>query len=174
MSEKDNYNKLQNYFNDEYHMLKNYVNSKLDDTRDQSAEDVLQDVALKLFSRADSLSPISNVAGFVFRAIKNRIIDSMRTKKKSNSIDDENELKLNELVSLFYDDNEGYSEKMKHDLMRTIYQLKPHYREIILAVDFEGYSYREISEATGIPQGTLLSRRHRALSILYKELKKSN
>lgn len=175
MSEKDNYTKLHGFFNQEYQMLKGYVNSRISESTDRNAEDIIQDVALKLFSKANSLSPINNVAGFVFHALKNKIIDTLRTKKQRETIDDTNEVKINELAALFYaaSDN-SYSEKMKHELMRTIFQLKPHYREIILAIDFEGYSYKRLSEETGIPEGTLMSRRHRALSLLYKKLKTKN
>ena len=54
----------------------------------------------------------------------------------------------------------------------VIYQLMllALWRGDIAAVDIEGYTYREISEETGIPEGTLLSRRHRAVSLLLKEL----
>ncbi|MFT4576243.1 MAG: DNA-directed RNA polymerase specialized sigma24 family protein [Polaribacter sp.] len=47
---------------------------------------------------------------------------------------------------------------------------------MILAIDVEGYSYKEISQETGIPKGTLMSRRHRAISILFQNLenKKNN
>lgn len=175
MSEKDNYKKLHHFFSEEYSALKGYVNSKIADTSERNAEDIIQDVALKLFSRANSLSPINNVAGFVYRAMKNKIIDTMRVNKRNEHLDDESDAKLNEIVALFYGETDNtYSEKMKHELMGTIYKLKPHYREIIMAVDFEGYSYRKLSEETGIPSGTLMSRRHRALSILYKKLKTKN
>jgi RNA polymerase sigma-70 factor (ECF subfamily) len=56
----------------------------------------------------------------------------------------------------------------------SIEQLKPGYRDIIIAVDFEGYTYKEISQETGIPEGTLMSRRHRAIGILYKKLESQN
>ncbi len=63
----------------------------------------------------------------------------------------------------------SYSEQMKDELKKTILSLKPYYRDIIIAIDFEGYTYREISLETGIPEGTLMSRRHRAISLLYKK-----
>ncbi|HET8736907.1 MAG TPA: sigma factor-like helix-turn-helix DNA-binding protein, partial [Pricia sp.] len=59
---------------------------------------------------------------------------------------------------------------LKNELKKALGNLKPHYRDIIVAVDFEGYGYKQIAMETGIPQGTLMSRRHRALSILLKDL----
>ncbi|MTI30228.1 RNA polymerase sigma factor [Xanthovirga aplysinae] len=174
MSETDNSRKLKAFFGKEYDQLKSYVISKFTDSADRDAEDIIQDVALKLFSRADTSSPINNVAGFVYHSIRNKIIDLMRTKKQTTNIHDESESRLVEFVELFYGkaDN-SYSEQMKHELIKTISELKPHYKQIIIAIDFEGFSYRELSLKTGAPEGTLMSRRHRALSILKKQLKKN-
>ena len=173
MSETENSKKLNTFFGTEYGRLKSYVHSKIEDSREADAEDIIQDVALKLFSRADSYSPINNVAGFVYHSIRNKIIDTMRGKRQSSNIQDKSEYELVELMDLFYGQADNtYSDRMKHELMKTISQLKPHYREIIIAKDLEGMSYRELAAATGVPEGTLMSRRHRALSILNKELKK--
>ena len=75
ISETGNYKKLKLFFKEEYHLLKAYVNSRINDAADRDAEDIIQDVALKIFSRSDSLSPINNVAGYVYNSIKNKIID---------------------------------------------------------------------------------------------------
>jgi len=169
----ENNKKLNTFFNKEYKQLKVYVNSKISATTDRDAEDIIQDVALKLFSRADSSSPIDNVAGFVYNSIRNKIIDIMRTRKQKTNIQDELESRLIEFTELFYGTSDNsYSDKMKQELKRAIANLKPHYREIIIAIDFEGLNYKELSSITGVPQGTLMSRRHRALSILNKQLEK--
>lgn len=176
-SESENNKKLKDFFDKEYYSLKIYVNSKIKATVNRDAEDIIQDVALKLFSRADRYSPINNVAGFVYRSIKNKIIDIMRTKKQVVIREDGNEVKLIELTEIFYGKSDNYySEQMKDELKKTIINLKPNYRDIIIAIDFEGYTYSEISLETGIPEGTLMSRRHRAISLLHKQLenKKEN
>jgi len=169
--ESENTEKLKDFFGAEYHSLKAYVNSRLKASANRDAEDIIQDVALKLFSGADRYSPINNVAGFVYHSIKNKIIDIMRSKKNEMRREDENEAKLSQFAELLYDkpDN-SYSEQMKIELKKNIVSLKPDYRNIIIAIDFEGYSYKEIAAETGIPEGTLMSRRHRAISQLYKKL----
>jgi len=168
--ESDNSKKLKDFFGREYQSLKMYVNTKISDTANRDAEDIIQDVALKLFSGADRYGPIQNVAGFVYRSIKNKIIDIMRTNKyKETSIDSEDDLL--ELVEVLQQSNEVYpSDKLITLLKKCIDKLKPAYRDIIIAVDYEGYSYQEISKETGIPAGTLMSRRHRAIGILYKNI----
>lgn len=170
-SESENNKKLKDFFGQEYHALKAYANSKIRANANRDAEDIIQDVALKLFSGADRYSPINNVAGFVYRALKNRIIDIMRT-SNTKTIHHENEAKLLEFASTFNDISENiYPEQIKTELKKTIINLKPDYRDIIIAIDFENYTYKEIAAETGIPIGTLMSRRHRAISLLYKKLK---
>ena len=167
--ESDNRKKLKDFFGEEYHSLKNYVNSRIKETANRSAEDIIQDVAVKLFSGADRYGPINNVAGLVYRSIKNRIIDIMRTNKPMESLENDTDfLDLAEKLQQSVDNHP--SERMLTILKTTIDQLKPQYRDIIIAIDFEGYTYKEIALETGIPQGTLMSRRHRAIGILYKKL----
>lgn len=99
-SESENNKKLKDFFDQEYHALKAYANSKIKTNINRDAEDIIQDVALKLFSGANRYSPINNAAGFVYRAIKNRIIDIMRTSNKQMiSHENQNETKLLELAS---------------------------------------------------------------------------
>lgn len=171
VSDKQDNNNLNDFFKDEYQSLKRYVRSKIQHTTESDAEDIIQDVALRIFSRPPNAIPIKNVGGFVYNAVKNRIIDIMRTKK--NSINDEKDIERlwTDFTAMFYEGpTRAYSERLREKLKQAITALKPPYRDIILAVDFEGYTYREISEETGIPQGTLMSRGHRAIALLVKHL----
>lgn len=176
-SDSENYKDIRAFFAEEYHSLKSYTKSKINDAADRDAEDIVQEVALKIFSRSSSASPITNIAGFVYRAIQNKIVDLMRAKREVTNIENEMETRLIAFTELFYGDIDNpYSEDMKDELKKAIGNLKPYYRDIIIAFDFEGFSYKNIALETGIPPGTLMSRRHRALSILLKQLevKKSN
>lgn len=171
MSDNQNYNNLKTFFKEEYQSLKVYTKSRIDDTADRDAEDIIQDVALKILSRPENLSPIDNIAGFVYNSIRNKIIDLMRTKRKEINTENEMEYRLMEFTELLYGTSDNsYSEPMKKALKKAIINLKPNYRSIIMAIDFEGFTYKEIAVETGIPEGTLMSRRHRAIAILYKEL----
>ena len=172
MNQSENSKKLGIFFNEEYSSLKSYVNSNLKASVNRDAEDIIQDVALKLFTSANRYSPINNVAGFVYRAMRNKIIDVLRTNRKKTEYYSQNEAKLNEFAALIYETSSDlYPEQMKEELKNAIIGLKPNYKNIIIAIDFEGYTYKEIEQETGIPIGTLMSRRHRAISLLYKNLK---
>jgi RNA polymerase sigma-70 factor (ECF subfamily) len=171
MSNNQNHNDLKTFFRDEYHALKAYTRSRIGDTADGDAEDIIQDVVLKILSRPENLSPIDNIAGFVYHSIRNKIVDLMRSKRKEIHTEDEMEDRLITFTELFYENSENsYSEAMGLALKKAIIKLKPHYRNIITAIDFEGFTYKELSFETGIPAGTLMSRRHRAIALLFKEL----
>lgn len=170
MPEQNEHN-LTHFFKEEYQALKGYVRSKIEHTSESDAEDIIQDVALRIFSRPPESLPITNIGGFVYHAIKNKIIDTMRTKKERIRNTDELEVLWTEFASLFYEsDTDNYNSELKSQLKNAIISLKPSYRDIIVAVDFEGYTYKEIAEETGIPSGTLMSRRHRAIAILSKHI----
>lgn len=168
-SESENRNKLKAFFTEEYQALKSYVNYRINSSVSRDAEDIIQDVALKLFSGADRYAPINNVAGFVYYSIRNKIIDIMRGPKQAISQEDSG-LNLTDIIWAFEEESSAYPEALKALLLHAIEGLKPEYRDLIIAYDFEGYSYKEISIETGISQGTLMSRRHRAIGILHKTL----
>ena len=170
--ENENKKKLESFFKDEYQSMRAYVDSRIRATTDRDAEDILQDVAANLFSGVSRNSPINNVAGFVYRSIRNKIIDVMRKGKNTSNPDDEIGESLAQVNNNHEEAANTYTERMKHELEHAIANLKPPYRDIIVAIDIEGYSYREISIETGIPEGTLMSRRHRAVAQLLVELEK--
>ncbi len=174
--ETENKQKLESFFKHEYSTLKNYVGSRIKASAQKDPEDILQDVAYNLFAGADGYGPISNVAGFVYRSIKNKLIDGMRKKKTESEEEiesDKMEAKWIEFAELMYEHSEQlYSDKTLASLKEAMSLLNPMDREIILAVDFEEYTFREISEETRTPEGTLMSRRHRALSKLSKAIKR--
>ncbi|VXB59263.1 RNA polymerase sigma factor [Maribacter litoralis] len=169
-NQKDNKN-LNSFFEEEYGSIKYYIQSKIKQTSESDAEDIIQDVALRIFSRPIDALPIHNIGGYVYNAVKNKITDILRTKK--SRLDDQDQLEelWTDFTNLFYDETSNeYPHHVREKLKIAISELKPVYRDIIIAVDFENYSYKEIASETGIPQGTLMSRRHRALSILLKSI----
>lgn len=172
--ESENNKILKDFFGKEYRNLKSYVNSRIRDTANSSAEDIIQDVALKLFTGADRYAPINNVAGFVYRSIKNKIIDSMRGSSKK-IVQTDTTIELSQLIDVVQNSSDNtISDKKIEILKKCINELKPVYKNIIIAVDIEGYSYKEISKETGIPEGTLMSRRHRAIGMLYNKIELNN
>jgi RNA polymerase sigma factor (sigma-70 family) len=167
---------VDSFFRKEYKKLVNYVRMNLDDRYyDAYPEDIVQDVVLSLVSKLNPETQISNMTGYIYRSLKNRILDFRKKKQRTVSLESFNDRKsANYLANTVADD--AYTEDLDYAslepevLHQAIAQLHPDEQAVILATEFEKRTYEELSEEWGIPIGTLLSRKHRSLSKLYKIL----
>lgn len=167
---------LDRFFRMEYQKLVNFVRKNLDERYfDASPEDIVQDVALGLIDKMDLDSQIVNLTGYIYRSIKNKIIDYQKKKQRTVSIENftdhknENYL-LNTITDGTLAEETDYLDIAPEELQRAIAQLRPDEQEVIIATSFGERTYEELSTEWEIPVGTLLSRRHRALSKLNKIL----
>jgi len=146
----------------------------------EEAEDILQDVfANVLAASQDVHKPIENIASWVFTSVRNRIIDSYR-KKRTDSFSDigSNNEKGEGLenVERFLGD---FSYNPESDLVRkTIWEavlagleeLPIEQKNVFIKNEFEGVSFREMSEESGVNINTLLARKRYAVLHLRKRL----
>lgn len=157
----------------EYDGLRNFVKRYWYGT-DADAEDILQDVVLNLFEKVDFNSPVENLMAYVYRSLKNKIIDTGRKQRKEKHLslyDDgsgENMLLKNLKADTSSETDYREIEKKIGAMFEKVGMLRPDQQEIILATEIEGYTFEELSQDWGIPIGTLLSRKHRAMEKLKK------
>lgn len=160
---------IKDFFKEEYQNLMNFVRGRLDESYYRvSAEDIIQDVALNIFNKIDFDAYVENVAGYVYRAIRNKIIDHQRKRDSVYKTLDET-TELTDVAESFYADNENRSVdpyKFHAVLMEVIEKLKPEQQAVIMETEFEGSTYEELSEKWNIPIGTLLARKSRAVKKL--------
>jgi RNA polymerase sigma factor (sigma-70 family) len=149
--------KLAEFLRQERQALVGYVRRRIDDAAEHEAEDIVQDVALHLFDRADPSVPIQNLAAYVYRALRNRIVDFYR-KQQETVVLREAALGSGKDPSL-----EIEKEEMLDDVFEAMEQLSVEERAIVLATEMEGRTFKELAEDWGIPIGTLLARKSRAL-----------
>jgi len=71
-SPKEQRSKFAVFFAREHQKLSNYVRGLTTGTTNLDAEDIVQEVALNIFTRVDFNSPVENVAGYIYRALRNR------------------------------------------------------------------------------------------------------
>jgi RNA polymerase sigma factor (sigma-70 family) len=152
------------FFHGEYSRLVWYVRRLIDDAADREAEDIVQDVMVSIFERADITIPIENLSSYIYRAIRNKVIDIFR-KKKDKILSQE------EIPDTSYNTED---EVEKKELIDHVYQaidsLSPRSRAVVIATELEGRSFRELSEEWEIPIGTLLARKSRALQQIREKL----
>jgi len=156
--------------------LRNFIRRRVADRDD--AEDILQDVFYRLVEANRLLMPIDNLTGWLFRVARNRIIDLFRKKRPQNFTDiavaseDDEHLPLEELLpSPDAGPEELYLQSLLLDeLERAIEELPREQREVFVAHELEGRSFKEMAAQTGVSLNTLLARKRYAVLHLRQRL----
>ena len=140
--------------------LRNFIRKRVPDPSD--AEDILQDVFYELL---DSAKPIEQVTAWLFRVASNRIIDRFRKQKHQTlSIDDL-------LPSRDGGPESDYARSVLIDeLTVALGELPKEQREVFIAHEIDGKSFKEMAEESGVSVNTLLSRKHYAVLHLRRRL----
>jgi RNA polymerase sigma factor (sigma-70 family) len=174
MDEEKRYGKIAEFFKTERVKLVRYVRRMIDDAADQDGEDIVQDVMLNLFNMADVTLPVENLAAYIYRALRNRVVDMLKKRRLEEvSLDaDRGGLLLKEVLYDNRYDTASESERnyLKDELYRTIDTLNVEDKAIIILTEFEGRTYKEISNEWDVPIGTLLSRKSRAMDKIKDKL----
>ena len=156
--------------------LRSFIRRRVPDPRD--AEDILQDVLYELVEANRLLMPIEHVTGWLFRVARNRITDLFRRRRpeslgESAIADADGEpARLEDLLPSPDDGPEAlYVRRMLlEDLELAIEKLPKEQRDVVIAHELEGRSFKEIAAETGVNVNTLLSRKRHALLQLRKRL----
>ena len=157
--------------------LRNFIRRRVAD--EAEAEDILQDVFYELIEAYRLMKPIEQVGAWLYRVARNRIIDGFRKKKpepfspeKNPDAEDGDSLSLEELLPSPDGGPEAtYARSiLLEELDAALDELPEEQREVFLAHEFEGTSFKELSAETGVSVNTLLSRKHLAVLHLRKRL----
>ena len=156
--------------------LRRFIQRRVSNPLD--AEDILQDVFYKLVEANRLLMPIDHVTGWLFRVARNRISDLFRKKRPESFsdaavADDEDELlRLEDLLPSADAGPEAiYARNVLLDeLALAIDELPEEQREVFVAHELEGRSFKEMAAETGVSVNTLLSRKRYALLHLRQRL----
>ena len=156
--------------------LRNFIRARVADPSD--VEDILQDVFYKLVEANRLLMPIEHVTGWLFRVARNRITDLFRKKKPASFADaavEGEEGELLELEDLLPSPDAGpealYLRNLLLDeLELALDELPDPQREVFVAHELEGRSFKEMAAETGLSMNTLLSRKRYAVVHLRQRL----
>lgn len=160
-------NKVEEYFIVQKGRLLHYIRSNLKINGARDAEDLLQDVMLGILEKITPSDDITNLGGYVYRSIKNRLIDSYRSNKEELSLNSEiNEEKhtlLDIMADLRYDTHlEADKTILREKIFNAVDKLNNDMKAVWCAVELESHTYQELSVMWDVPLGTLLSRKRRA------------
>jgi RNA polymerase sigma factor (sigma-70 family) len=157
--------------------LRNFIRGRVPDPRD--AEDVLQDVFYELVEANRLLMPIEHVTGWLFRVARNRITDLFRKKRPESFSDtavadeDDEPLQLEDLLPSAGAGPEALYARnaLLDELELAVDELPEEQREVFVAHELEGRSFKEMADETGVSVNTLLSRKRYAVLHLRERLR---
>jgi RNA polymerase sigma factor (sigma-70 family) len=157
--------------------LRHFIRRRVPDPRD--AEDILQDVFYELVDANRLLMPIDHVTAWLFRVARNRIVDLLRKKRPAAFSDilvpggDDELLELEDLLPSPDAGPEALYARnvLLEELELALDELPPEQREVFLAHEVEGRSFKEIAAETGVSVNTLLSRKRYAVRRLRERLR---
>jgi RNA polymerase sigma factor (sigma-70 family) len=158
--------------------LRNFIRRRVPDPLD--TEDILQDVFYRLVEANRLLMPIEHVTGWLFRVARNRITDLFRKQEPENfsemavggEDDDDNWMRFEDLLPSPDAGPEAlYARNVLLDeLELALDELPEEQREVFVAHEFEGRSFKELADETGVSVNTLLSRKRYAVLHLRERL----
>jgi RNA polymerase sigma factor (sigma-70 family) len=164
--------------------LRNFIRRRVPDPRD--AEDILQDVFYKLVEANRLLMPIEHVTGWLFQVARNRITDLFRKKKPESfsdiaiaTSDDDGDGELillqMQLEEMLPSPDAGpeavYARNLLlEELELALDELPDEQREVFVAHELEGHSFKQMAAESGVSVNTLLSRKRYAVLHLRERL----
>lgn len=184
MNEQDR--KISEIVVEERSRLRNFIRGRVPEPAD--VEDIVQEVFYELVEANRLLMPIDHVTGWLFRVARNRITDLFRKKKperlsdvaqignlRHTSDDDTQVSNLLYIETLLPSPDAGpealYVRSVLIDeLELAIDELPREQREVFIAHEIEGRSFRELSAETGVNLNTLLARKRYAVLHLRERL----
>jgi RNA polymerase sigma factor (sigma-70 family) len=158
--------------------LREFIRRRVPDPRD--AEDILQEVFFELAEANRLLMPIEHLTGWLFRVARNRITDLFRKKKPESfsafavTDEDGDTLTFEDLLPSPDAGPEAlYARRvLLAELESAVDELPREQREVFVAHELEGRSFKEISAETGVAVNTLLSRKRYAVLHLRERLQR--
>lgn len=148
------------------------------------AEDILQEVFSEFVEAYRLLTPIQHAGAWLFRVARNRIVDRFRRKATEGAVlaepaprhgdgdSDGEEYLLDEFPSPDAGPDEVFVRSVLIDeLAAALAELPPEQREVFLAHEVEGRTFRELAAATGLSVNTLLGRKRYAVQRLRARLR---
>ncbi|WP_029905679.1 RNA polymerase sigma factor [Prevotella sp. 10(H)] len=158
--------------------LKNYIAKRVISKED--GEDILQNVFYQL-SKIDLIEkPIEQISAWLYSVANNQIIDRSRKHKeeemKTVTNEKGEEMFLAEITGLLLDESSSPEKEYLRSLVWdelevALAELPEEQRQVFELTELEGFSFKEISEATGVTVNTLISRKRYAVLHLRDRLK---
>lgn len=139
----------------------------------ESAEDIVKDFFVKLWTDRETLNITSSLSGYLFHSVRNACINYLQrdiSRNKSLSLDEIDRLgiKVNEPMSQNYSLEKIYAEELESRIMIEIGRLPEGCKEIFRLSRFENLSHKEIAAKLNIAENTVKVQIYKALKRIKK------
>ena len=147
-----------------------FIRSRVPDPGD--AEDILQDVFFAFVEACRLPEPIEQACAWLFRVARNRIVDRFRKRRElpldapgEGGEDEDGGHRLDlALPAVTGDPEAAYARyALLETLQEALEELPARQREVFMAHELEGLSFRQLAQASGEPLNTLLARKRQAV-----------
>ena len=153
--------------------LFDFIRRRVGDEGD--AEDLLQDVFYQLLASGSVTEPIENRTAWLFTVARNKVVDWYRKRRPAPSLraGDERTFELEDLIvdPAAGPDRAYWRAAVWAELADALDELPEEQRDVFVAHELEGVSFKEMAARTGEPLNTLLSRKRYALLYLRERLR---
>ncbi|WP_066632651.1 RNA polymerase sigma factor [Desulfolucanica intricata] len=130
------------------------------------AEDVTQEVFIKVYNKIEHLSDASKVEAWLYRVTTNVSYDLLKQRNKLIPIEKEINVYKDE-----YSDKSIYAKEIQMDIEKSLLALPPEFQEVFYLKYIKELTTKQISHMLEIPEGTVKSRLRRARNLVIKKLK---
>jgi RNA polymerase sigma factor (sigma-70 family) len=177
MSPKES-EKITAAYRNEHKRLLGYIRNRIPGRMD--AEDILQDVFYQLTVGFNDIRRIENLTAWLYRVANNRITDRFRKKKpvvfsygETMAEDEEGPLTLEEILPSIgtAPGDEELKDMIWETIEETLLEMPEEQSKVFVENEFDGLSFKEISEKSGVGVNTLISRKRYAVLALREKLK---
>ncbi len=152
---------LEHVWNEFSEKLGQFIRTRVTDPT--TAEDILQDVFVKIQSKLDQLKDPTRLQGWLFLIARNAIIDHYRTHRKTTELPES-------LATKQSSEDDAEIEGLKTAFRRMIDNLPEPYREALILTEFEGLTQKELADRLGISLSGAKSRVQRGREQLKQAL----
>src|SRR5258708_33146483 len=169
--------RISGVFEREQSRLRNFIRKRVADRGD--AEDILQEVFAELLEAYRLMKPVEQVGAWLFRVARNRITDLFR-KRKTEAVSEletydgssDEPGRIDEMLpSMEAGPDAAYARGvLLEELAAALDELTEAQREVFMAHELEGRSFKDLAAETGLSVNTLLSRKHYAVVYLRRRL----
>jgi RNA polymerase sigma factor (sigma-70 family) len=159
-------------FGQEARRLRGFIRRRVADIAD--ADDILQDVFAELIEATRVATPIEHVGAWLFRVAANRITDRFRKKTLPPATGDDSDDALATVPqSAQHGPEARYANRLlRDDLEAALAELPAAQREVFIAHELEGRSFKSLAAESGVAVNTLLARKRYAVLQLRRRLQR--